>query len=997
MDAAFASIAFAEPDRAETNLALVKQKLPANLWTILPALLAQLPDPDGALNFIERYLRSEAEARQPGESLGRAIAFLNRHPAALHHLLVLFSYSRFLSETLVQQPELVGWLHRPMRRGPEPAESVDHIKSPEDLHEEFARFEAVSLDLPPSVVLARFKRREYLRITLRDVLGLATLAETALELSHLADVLLERALRISEQKLQNAYGMPQDIDTAGKRGVARLAILSLGKLGGQELNYSSDIDLMFLYGHDGETSGGSSGAITNAEYFVRLAQAVLKVITEVNPEGAVFRVDLRLRPQGQEGDLTTSLPAALHYYRTRAREWELQMLIKARCSAGDFEAGRHFLREVHPLIYRREFNLAAVEAVLNARQEITRDLERRAGATSHSVEWNVKLSPGGIRDVEFLSQCLQRLYGGADPWLRSSSTLVALQRLHDKGHLSGRDFFRLGSAYQFLRKVEHRLQLRDGLQRHTLPKARDALERLARRSGLEPAAEQGRTAAEQLLRRLSQHFAEVREIYERILALRPPPPIPSEELIRSDAGSGALLRRLRVEYPEVAQGVAQAAAGVAASESAYARRGLLRLLNSAVLDPAAMVQLESHPEWLVRAAEIFARSDLAVEMLARHPDEMRVVADPGLAGFRGPLPAHAGASSEEAMAAVRVNYRRSVLATIVRALLATAQPFETFATLTCLTEEALVATLELAAREVVGRTDLGSGPLAVLALGRLGTGEMDIGSDADLVFVTDERLSGENREPWRRVAERFVQMAGSHTREGLLFPVDTRLRPRGTEGEIVQSVSYLRDYFRTEAEGWEAATFLKARPVAGNLTLGAEAACQVQSILAERFSNSAELARQLTHTRELLEKEATNSARSLGVKGEFKKVPGGYYDLEYIVAFLFLARRPPRTESQGHVLRQIAQLESVGALSSTEAQTLRAAAVLYRGLDHALRLVTGRPANRLPEPALAARVRRLLELWKIPLGETIEAEVDAMRRQTRALYEQIVRAPARTP
>jgi glutamate-ammonia-ligase adenylyltransferase len=1001
MDAAFSSIAFAEPARAESNLSLLEQQLPGNLWATLPALLAQLPDPDGALNFLERYLRTETEAG-PGGLPARAAAYLKRHPAALHHLLVIFSYSRFLSETLVQQPDLITWLHRPPRKGAARAEGLDGLKSPEDLNEEFARFEAVSLDQSPAVALARFKRREYLRITLRDVLALATLADTTLELSQLADVLLERALRISEQKLQSEFGTPQSTDSAGKRHAARMVILSLGKLGGRELNYSSDIDLMFLYSREGETAGGKLGKTTNAEYFVRLAQAILKLITEVTPEGVVYRADLRLRPQGAEGDLATSIPAALDYYRSRAREWELQMLIKARGSAGDTEAGRRFLREVQPLVYRREFNLAAVEAVLNARQEITRDLQRRAGPAGHAAEWNAKLSPGGIRDIEFLTQCLQRLYGGADPWLRATSTLLALQRLHDKGHLSGRDFFRLGSAYQFLRRVEHRLQLRDGLQRHTLPEAPDALERLARRCGVESAAADGRTPAEQFLHRLTQHFAEVREIYERILARRTPAPLAAEEMPEADTGSGSLLRRLRVESPAVAGALAQVLQRHEAPEDAYARRGLLRFLSSAVLDPAVMAQLEAHPEWLGRAAELFAASDLAVEMFSRNPEEISVVADPGLTGFRGPQPAPTFAA-DEALAAVRMNYRRSVLATVVRALLAAAQPFETFETLTRLAEQALGVTLEIAASEVLGKTQLASGPLAVLALGRLGTGEMDIGSDADLIFVTDELLSGESREPWRRAAERFVHAAGSHTREGLLFPVDTRLRPRGSEGEIVQSIGYLRGYFRTEAEAWEAATFLKARPIAGNLDLGAEAVRQVQATLAERFSKPEELARHLAHTRELLEqaqvgKESEDAARTLGGKGEFKKVSGGFYDVDYILAFLFLTRGLPRGLLPGsHVLRQIAALESAGALATAQAQTLRAAAMLYRCLDHALRLVTGRPANRLPEPALAGRVTRLLERWNLPLAEELEAWVESTRRQTRVLYEQIVLAARGNP
>ena len=322
------------------------------------------------------------------------------------------------------------------------------MKSHDDLLEDCYRFSTIAFDLAPAVFLARFKRREYLRITLRDVLNLASLAETSLELSDLADVLIERALRLSAQHLENMYGVPQWSDASGNSQgqlqPARMTVISLGKLGGQELNYSSDIDLMFLYNHDGTTAGGAAGTISNLEYFVRLAQTILKLLTEATPEGAVFRVDMRLRPEGQLGDLAVSLDSALDYYRTRAREWELQMLIKARVSAGEVSTGETFLREVHPLIFRQEFHLAAVEAVLNAREEITRSLRRgNSQGEDYGAAWNVKLTPGGIRDIEFLAQCLQRVHGGRDPWLTSrgsGSTLVALQHLHDKGYLSQRIF-----------------------------------------------------------------------------------------------------------------------------------------------------------------------------------------------------------------------------------------------------------------------------------------------------------------------------------------------------------------------------------------------------------------------------------------------------------------------------------------------------------------------------------------------------------------------------
>lgn len=981
MDAAFATVVFAEPARAAANLRRIEPRLPASLWPSLPAILAQLPDPDGALNYLERYLRDD-----PEREIARVHHHLARHPAALHYLLVLFSYSRFLSETLIQQPDLILWLHRPAQ-----PHALAQSKSAEDLLEELARFQATALDQPPGVVLARFKRREYLRIVLRDALGLASLSDTTLELSRLADALLDRALRTCEQKLENAYGVPQYLDAGGRRQTARMTILALGKLGAEELNYSSDVDLMFLYAHDGETSGGSAGTLTNAEYFVRLAQAVLRLLTEVTPEGAVFRVDLRLRPQGGEGDIAVSLPAALAYYRQRAREWELQMLIKARPTVGDIATGRAFLRELRPLIYRPEFNLSAVEAVLNAREEISRELRRPRGAgarpADHAAAWNVKLSPGGIRDIEFLTQCLQRVYGGADPWLAVPSTLVSLQRLHDKGFLSGPDFHRLAAAYEFLRHVEHRLQLRDGLQRHTLPEGPEACDRLARRCHLTAGA--AGTPGQELRSRVARHFAEVTDIYERIVRpqARATPAAPSAAPRTSvEPGEVALLRRLKDDFP----GLVQVTEEVASHSDPYARRGLSRFLSSAALERELMGHLASHPEWVRRAATLFSGSDLLVEMLARHPDEIAVVADPGLVGFRGPLAAATG-DFRQAMGALRLAYRRAVLATLVRALSRhTASPVEPYATLELLTrlaEEALSGALHLAARDVFGALDLAAAPFSVLALGRLGTHEFDIGSDADLVFLVDDGVAPEAREQWRRLAERLVHVVGSHTREGILFPVDTRLRPRGGEGEILQTVGGLVEYFGGAAEGWEAATYLKARPVAGNLALGGDAIARLRGALALRFArdpaSAPTLAEQLVHTRARLEKEG------VGAKGDFKKAAGGYYDIEYVVAFLALTSGP-LGPAPAPAVRQIVALEQAGRLDRAAAQDLRRAALLYRAIDHGVRVVTGRPPHLLPESALAARIENLFRQWKLPVEGSLDAAVARARERTRARYEEIV-------
>ncbi len=339
METAFSSIVFAEPERARANLEQVAPRLPASLWAKLPALLAQVPDPDASLAYLDRFLSPDLSPAAPADygeqSVGQRVRYLEEHPVALHHLLVLFSYSRYLSEFVLQQPQMLAWLHGPARHLTGNASGLEELKSPEDLVEEFARFESMSREGNPASLLVRFKRREYLRITLRDVLGLATLSETALELSRLADVLLERALLMATLRIEHDYGSPQFTDSEGRTLTTRMSILSLGKLGGQELNYNSDIDLLFLYGQPGVTSGGGLGKATNSEYFTRLAQEVVHLITEPTPEGAVYRVDMRLRPQGRDGDLASPLAAALDYYRGRAREWELQMLIKARGSAGD--------------------------------------------------------------------------------------------------------------------------------------------------------------------------------------------------------------------------------------------------------------------------------------------------------------------------------------------------------------------------------------------------------------------------------------------------------------------------------------------------------------------------------------------------------------------------------------------------------------------------------------------------------------------------------------
>ena len=369
-----------------------------------------------------------------------------------------------------------------------------------------------SFETDTAALLARFKRREYIRIMLRDVLGIATLAETTAEISALSDVLIEEALREADSQLQHRFGTPQRLDAEGRVVDSRFAVLSLGKLGGNELNYSSDIDLLYLYDGGMEPPGAE---ISNREYFIRLAQQTTELLSRHTREGPVFRIDLRLRPQGGEGEPAVPLPHAIHYYSHIAHDWELQAMIKARHSAGDLGLARELVRAVQPCVYRPEVNFVAIKTALETREKIGSHRRRSLLKQPAQRGIDVKIDRGGIRDIEFLVQCLQRVYGGGESWLRSRGTLFALQKLHgDKEHISGKDFHNLTNAYEFLRNLEHRLQLRQGQQTHRLPGSRAELQALARSLTREGTAA---PTPEEFLAHVQRRMSAVAEIYQRVI------------------------------------------------------------------------------------------------------------------------------------------------------------------------------------------------------------------------------------------------------------------------------------------------------------------------------------------------------------------------------------------------------------------------------------------------------------------------------------------------
>jgi glutamate-ammonia-ligase adenylyltransferase len=427
------NLPYQDPKRALSELATLAPHLPAAVQNRFDLLLAGSPTPEQGLHYFTR-LREQ----HPG-----AFDRLTRSAIGLRHLVAVFTYSRFLAEEILEHPAWADQLMDPV--------DLQRVRTVEDFR---IRLEyGLPPGVPPPVDFARFRRRQILRVMIRDVMGLGTLPEITGELTAMADVIVESAYKRIYQDLVLQHGVPR---TEGGMEEAHFAVIALGKMGAEELNYSSDIDLMFLYSANGQTSGPVS--ISNKEFFKRAANQLTGLLSAYSAEGMCYRVDLRLRPDGSLGEVCVSVEGAQAYYEKRARDWELQMLIKARVAAGHRPTGRALLDFVEPRIYSTTLDFLAIEELSATRERINEKLAaRQANRRTQPGGIDVKLERGGIRDIEFLVQCLQRLHGGTDPWVRHGGTMLALARLQDKGYLTGAEYGRLAQAYQFLRHLEHRL------------------------------------------------------------------------------------------------------------------------------------------------------------------------------------------------------------------------------------------------------------------------------------------------------------------------------------------------------------------------------------------------------------------------------------------------------------------------------------------------------------------------------------------------------------
>jgi glutamate-ammonia-ligase adenylyltransferase len=953
-------------------------------------------------NALEQVLNSLPERRSAERLLDHLSGhtstekLLRQNPGLLSDVLTLAAWSPLLATTIENNFEYVSWLQGER-------ESV-RVRAREQLDESLARFALINSRLDAHVMLARFRRRELLRTYLHDIRRTRTIVETTEELSNLADATLQFALKLARQELDNRYGAPQTVDTQGRIATAEFCVIALGKLGSCELNYASDIDLIFLFSSDGMTAaGGARGRITNREYFVKLSERVLRIVSEPTGEGASYRIDVRLRPHGREGSLAHALDEAVKYYETSAQDWELQTLIRARAAAGSHDLYAAFAKRVVDRIFRKDISVA--EALTNVRLSKEKiDLQRERAEKG----FNVKLGRGGIREIEFIAQALQVAFGGRDEWLRSPHTLVTLGRLGERGLIAEREHWQLSEAYHFLRALEHRLQMEHGLQTHSVPPDATRRELVARRMNFA-----GASALSEFETALTAHTEHVRSSFDRIFGKeasadvhRLPVPRSATVTDKRRESSDAAIEFAATVFSKHSARVGSS--GAALDEvSQTLREQIAASLNpqratALVLRVAASLDKESKSfefsqDEIRLLVHLGGVSEYFGEMLATRPALIHSLHDEhpaAPAGFDELIRCVTSAPGVGAeLDTLRRIWSSLFLRIGARDAAGKLSLAETNQLLNQLAVTSLEASLQIAQRELSRVYQQRVEPrVAILGLGRLASGGMDYGSDLDVVVVYDSaqppRLAGLTpEEVYARFVEIWISTLSSITREGHLYRVDLRLRPDGQKGSLAIGSQPFLNYVEKRASVWEWLAYVKLCAVAGDAEFGKtieHAARNSIHELARRIDPS-ELKTEAHRVRERLEKE---KVRRRGAGLNIKHGAGGMLDVYFATRYLQLRDNVPDDGEDRTTLHTIRRLREAGSLGETEFQALHHGYELLRAADHQARLIVGRSATlpALEQSTFADIAIRL----GFSSSEELSTGLRARMSEIRAAYDRIM-------
>ncbi|CCW34482.1 glutamine synthetase adenylyltransferase [Chthonomonas calidirosea] len=965
------------------------------LYPILFRALHESPDPNRSLLAFCRWF----------EATGNPIAYLNllsAHPVALEIFCIVTGSSQVFADLLVRQPECFELIADPGQRG-ERRPVATLTREIRNLVEA-CRYPELKRE-----ALRRWKAREMLRIGVRDLAGIASLAETARAFSDLADACLQAALDIAYTTLPKLAQPPPSF-----------AIIAMGKLGGRELNYSSDIDLMFVHADDlPETLLLEDGTSINAlAWLNRLAETLIKILAEEGAHGHVFRVDMRLRPEGRFGPLVRSLSAYRFYYENWAEPWELQALIKARFVAGNRALGEEFHRLITPFVY----NPFPPPELIASIVENKRRIERKC-ALERQTESNIKVGYGGIRDIEFIVQRLQLLHGGKLPSLRTSNTLQALQRLHQAGVLSKETHRDLAEDYVFLRTLEHRLQLLHGHQTQTLPPPHSPERlRLARRMGFDSSD----AFETELAQRRSRVHTYLQNLFYGEMPLSSPPATAGSDLailldtIDSPASHDQLIQLLQghgFHHPEKLIPLLQMPmrgneyGGMPPDTPIEFKNIAARLLEMAARAPnpdAALFGFEALAIAVPNRAQLYAACDDSPQMLdkllrlaggspplfqrlVRHQEWLESLINPEEESrdWWAPLLKLQGYSAQ--IEALATNLERQWLEIGARDIWGEVDVLEVQHRLTQLAEQTIQILLELCAQELLTRNSADTrqvlAPLAVFGLGKLGGQELGYASDWDVIFLYDESFLHDTArsQTLQQAIELFEEAIAHLTTHNLPIALDLRLRPWGKDGTLVTSPKALYHYHKTSGEIWEKQALLKARFVAGNAKQGAYATQVLQAIsypnpFPKNYTDAMRTMKHRIET-ERLEPHLRTSDLKLG--------HGGLLDIEWLAQWLQMqyGRRNPSLRCPNTV-QTLGHLADAHLLDNAEADVLIATYLQLARARNALWLYTGRSQDRLPEDKISVcALARLLGYVDDQEGSQALNDIRSAMKEARRIFE----------
>lgn len=814
--------------------------------------------------------------------------------------------------------------------------------------------------------LRLFRQREMVRVIWRDLSGWADLAETIHELTALADACVEQTLSILYQWQTQLLGTP--VNSHGEP--QSLIVLGMGKMGAGELNLSSDIDLIFTYPEEGQTEGARK-SLSNEEFFTRLGRKLIQALDNVTVDGFVFRVDMRLRPFGDSGSLVASFEAMEDYYQTQGREWERYAMIKARPMTGSERDKKAISELLRPFVYRRYLDYGMFDSLREMKSMIAGQLHLKG------MEDNIKLGAGGIREIEFIGQVFQLIYGGRDRALQQRPILTILDLLAQRKLMSGYAVEALKQAYVFLRRTEHRIQAWADQQTHLLPKDETARARLAQSMGFD--------SWSRFINKLDEHRQQVHEHFEQLLTA---PQAENESidtialLTASEAEVIAYLKKWGYGDPHASQQtiekllnlhvvknlshtglerlkkllplLVQAAAGMEQPDNCLSR--MIPLLESIMRRSAYMSLLVENPLALSQLVKLCAASPLISHQLARYPVLLDELLDPRSL-YEVPEREEQKALLEQFLSAAEMSdleqqmnllreFRQIATLHVAAADVTEVLPLMRVGDqLSELAEILLDYVLRLAWQHLVARhglppqadaDDLSCCGFTVIAYGKLGGLELGYGSDLDLVFIFDDAREGmtDGDKPvdlmvfYTRLAQRMIHLMNTITSGGVLYEVDMRLRPRGNSGLLVSPVSGFADYQQNEAWTWEHQALVRARCVAGDNKLATQFGDIRQQVLSKP-RKATELAKEVSEMRQKMRQQLDKSSAE---RFDLKQGEGGITDIEFMVQYAVLAWSAGLPDLMVYTdnIRILDALVATGKLTQQEGSMLADAYRFYR-------------------------------------------------------------------